>query len=363
MLDSLYEKALEKKDGISNTLKRDMDSIKIDPHNLWRDHPFKDGKSEITVSAGDGSYNKKRFMGFFLYAVDAECLIFNKNGLERVGVSDVNVIPPYKYPIEGILGNYMGIFEFKSSLKAFREYDVDITLFDGSIRGNLLKSSPVENKLKTKQKDEIRGLYVPILEESFRNMDEIKIESYDLFESVEKNFPAIKIEAMIYLENIERLMSIGKLLKETKNIVAISKTSIATDYFKSNIPDIAIFEEFCKKQGYTDPCYLDVQPFYQSPEKAVKGDFPIMDEFFKSLNFTVFYARLEDFKNVLKFELPYRASEEEIIKILEGLKGGSAEGYPYLLKKAHNDVVISKSDLERLSNIIGFLEKSGREML
>ena len=88
-----------------------------------------------------------------------------------------------------------------------------------------------------------------------------------------------------------------------------------------------------------------------------------MDDFFKGLSFTVFYARLEDYKNVLKFELPYKASKKEIINILEALKGISPEGYPYLLKKAHNDVVISKSDLERLSNIIGFLQKSGREML
>jgi hypothetical protein len=31
--------------------------------------------------------------------------------------------------------------------------------------------------------------------------------------------------------------------------------------------------------------------------------------------------------------------------------------------KAHNDVIIRKTDLERLSKIIGFMEKSGREML
>jgi len=65
----------------------------------------------------------------------------------------------------------------------------------------------------------------------------------------------------------------------------------------------------------------------------------------------------------LKFELPYEASEEEIIDILRIIKRNSVEGYPLLLKKAHNDVVIRKVDLERLSNIIGFIEKSGREML
>lgn len=362
MLDSLYEKALENRKTINDTLKRDLNAIKMD-ENKWIPHPFKEVDTGLTISASDGSYNKKRFIGFFLYAIDAECLIFNKNGLDKVGVSDVNVIPPYKYPIEGILGNYMSILEYKTSLKALRDHNVDVTLFDGSIRGNLLRSSPAEKRLTTKQKDAIRGLYVPVLEESLKDTDEIKIESYELQESVAENFPGNKIEAMLYLQNIEKLMSIGTILKETKNIVSISKTSITTDYFGSNVPDIAIFEQLCKKQGYTDPIPLDAQPFYQIAEKAVKGDFPIMDDFFKGLSFTVFYARLEDYKNVLKFELPYKASKKEIINIIEALKGISPEGYPYLLKKAHNDVVISKSDLERLSNIIGFLQKSGREML
>ncbi len=72
---------------------------------------------------------------------------------------------------------------------------------------------------------------------------------------------------------------------------------------------------------------------------------------------------LENHKNILKFELPYEANEEQIKHILSVIKSNSAEGYPLLLKKAHNDVVIRKVDLDRLSKIIGFMEKSGREML
>ena len=91
--------------------------------------------------------------------------------------------------------------------------------------------------------------------------------------------------------------------------------------------------------------------------------FPIKNDFFRSLTFTIFYARLEDHKNILKFELPYFATEDKIKDILKIIKNKSAEGYPLLLKKAHNDVIIRNVDLERLSKIIGFMEKSGREML
>jgi NurA-like 5'-3' nuclease len=94
-----------------------------------------------------------------------------------------------------------------------------------------------------------------------------------------------------------------------------------------------------------------------------REDFPVKNDFFKSLTFTIFYARLEDHKNILKFELPYAADENDIKKILNVMKTNSAEGYPLLLKKAHNDVVIRKVDLDRLTKIIGFMEKSGREML
>ena len=88
-----------------------------------------------------------------------------------------------------------------------------------------------------------------------------------------------------------------------------------------------------------------------------------MDNYFKSLEFTVFYLRLEDYKNVLKVELPYRANKKEIEKVVSIIKRESIEGYPYLLKKAHNEVVIHNKNILELAEIVGLYEKSGREML
>lgn len=117
-----------------------------------------------------------------------------------------------------------------------------------------------------------------------------------------------------YLENIEKLLALANLLKYKDKIIAISKTSIANEYFKSNIPDMAIFDKYIDNQviGYSYP------PKY-SPDKdnQLKREFPVENEFFKSLIFTIFYVRLEKNKNILKIELPYKANEERIKEIME----------------------------------------------
>jgi NurA-like 5'-3' nuclease len=88
-----------------------------------------------------------------------------------------------------------------------------------------------------------------------------------------------------------------------------------------------------------------------------------MDDYFKSLEFTVFYLRLNDYKNVVKVELPYKASGKEVEKVISIIKKESIEGYPYLLKKAHSEVVIHNKNILELAEIVGLYEKSGREML
>ena len=119
---------------------------------------------------------------------------------------------------------------------------------------------------------------------------------------------------------------------------------------------MAILDKFTRKQGFSKPYYK-----YMSTE--MKRDFPVENEFFRNLVFTVFFARLEDYKNIIKIELPYKAEEDEIRKILSDLKRDSVEGYPYLLRKAHKEVVIKNVDMDNLAKIIGFYDKSGREML
>lgn len=351
MLDSLYEKALKKRDNIQ----KKVDGIgysKVDASRQWVDHPLKENTHDVSIAAGDGSINKRKFLPFIFYAIDAEGVIHTPHGLERIESSDIDIISHHKY-VDDRLRSYMGIFEIKNALRMFAEYDVDLFLFDGSILGNLIRPFPIERELKEQVKERIREKYLPLLKEELKSPD-VEITSSKFEDSIAAEFTN-HTEPVIYLENLENLLVICDLMEQNQKIVAISKTSTSTEYFDSKIPDIAIFDMYSKKQGYSRPRYSNVS--------EVKRDFPVRNGFLKGLTFTIFYARLEDHKNILKFELPYHATEEDIKKLLKSIKKISAEGYPLLLKKAHNDVVIRKNDLKNLSKIIGFLEKGGREML
>ncbi|MEN4006491.1 MAG: DNA double-strand break repair nuclease NurA [Methanobacteriaceae archaeon] len=363
MLDSLYEKALKKKDALYNKLKTDFENIKIDPGNFWIDMHIGERKNDIVISGGDGSRNWKEFLGFVVYAINTECLIYDGKNLQKVECCDIDVINPYKY-VKNRLETYMSIYEIKSSLKALKDFNVDLTLFDGSLLGKIIRPSPMENTLPEWIKNEIRLKYLNKIEKSLENELDLQIISPKLFSSMDI-FGENIVDSIIYLESLENLLTTKYLLKEAekkgKDVVSISKTSTRTDYpFNSNIPDMAIFDRFSKKQGYSKPLYLNAS------DRMIKRIFPIYDKYFKDLTFTIFYARFDDFKNILKFELPYRATEEDIILILESLKGICAEGYPYLLKKAHNDVVLQNRDMKNILRMMGFHDpdlKTGREML
>lgn len=355
MLESLYETALKKKEEINKSFNQDMDRIEINPCERWQDYSIRDLNEKFTISGGDGSFNQKRFISSILYAVDAECLIYDGQNLKKMESSDVDIIPPYKY-VRDILRNYMSIMEIKNSYLAYKKYNVDISLFDGSLLGNIIRPFPVENELPATIKEEINSRYRPRLEKILKNEKEVGISSTQFSSEIKKEFDDYEVESMIYLENLENLLSLGMFLKENKNIVSISKTSTRTDYFNISIPDIAIFEKYCKNEGYSQPIFQDVNI-------SVKRDFPILNKFFRDLDFTVFYCRLGDYKNVLKIELPFRASEEEIQDILEKIKSVSTEGYPYLLKKAHKDVIIKMNDMNNLNKILNLIERTGRDML
>lgn len=351
MLDSLYEKALKKRKLVKHKLDQ-MGYFEVDASHDWVKYHIGESSLNTNIAAGDGSINKRKFLPFIFYAIGAECILNTDNGLKRIESSEIDIIAHHKY-VEDRLRSYMGIFEIKNALRMFDKHEVDFFLFDGSILGNLIRPFPIEKEVKEQVKENIRGKYLTLLEEELKNSN-VEITSTKFYEKISNEFED-STEAMIYLENLENILVISKLMKENRKIVAISKTSSSTEYFNSKIPDMAIFDMCSKKQGYSKPRYSDVS--------KVKRDFPVKNNFLKSLEFTIFYARLEDHKNILKFELPYHATEEDIKKLLKQVKKISAEGYPLLLKKAHNDVVIRKNDLENLSNIIGFQEKSGREML
>lgn len=352
MLNSLYIKAASKRGSIKEIIPElEGNSIVSD---IWSEKNITSSDDEFSIGAGDGSFNKKKFLGFNFYAVAAESLIFDGQ-LKTIEQSDIDRFPYLSY-LDEFLSNYMSIFELKCCLSSLEEYNVDYYLIDGSIYGDLQNPFPKGVETSAKAKKDLISATLNDFEEMVKNPSDKSVYSPKLFNKYFKIYQEHKYPYILYLTTIERLVVLKEILKNSRKMIAISKSSSNNDIFHSNMPDIAIFDKYTQKEGISKVIRKKVS-------KDINTTFPVFDEFFKDLKFTIFYLRLADYKNVLKVELPYEASMAEIEEIATKLKKFSTNGYPYLLKKAHNDVVISDKNIKELINIAKVREKSGREML
>lgn len=355
MLNSLYEKAIAKR-GFIQDIESD-NNLDSQLEANWFSREFKESSDNFSIAAGDGSFNKKKFLKSNFCAVGAESIIYDG---EIKKIDDADIIEVNHIPfLDELLSNYMSILELKCALRSIREYDVDYYLFDGSILGDLENAYPKGVELPAKIRDNLDDV---LLNEFKRRLE---ITPYGFV------FPQIKDKVLVdvgvnedfkdkedfdlHLASVEKIILLKELLENKKKIVSISKTSSDNDLFNWNIPDISILDKFTdKKQGISK---LDYRRVYKN------APFPYFNDFFKQLQFTVFYVRLQDTKNVLKVELPYKASLGDVIKVLEKINSLSVQGYPYLLNKAHNDVVITDRNIKELLKIAKVYETTNREML
>lgn len=350
MIDSLYIEAAKKR----NYFKEIIPLIEKEGNisELWENIPILPSNNDFSIGAGDGSFNKKQFLAFTFYAVGCESLIYD-NEFSKIDECEIGTVE-YTHYIHDLLRTYMNIFELKSAIRTIEDYKVDYYLIDGSLYGDLIRPFPTGLKLSKNRREEILNECFEELTNNIKHLN-FKLNAKRIINKKYEGYED-KIDAIMFLSSIEQLIILKQLFKNNRKLIAISKTSTNRDIFKSNIPDISIFDKYTKKTGISKIIYKKV-------ENEVRNDFFIDDGYFKNLIFTTFYLRLENYKNVLKVELPYKASFEEIIDIVEKLKKYSTEGYPYLLKKAHKDVIITNKDMDTLSQIANITEKIGREML
>lgn len=351
MLNSLYVEAARKKGSIKDI---EISNIKGEStiSERWEDLRIKPSRDNFSLAAGDGSFNKKKFLSFTFYAVGCESLIFNGE-LERAENAVIDSMPHHEFT-DDLLRTFMGILELRYAIKSVDNYEADYYLYDGSLFGDLIRPFPNGVSISKKKQEEILDATIDDLTEKLLNFN-ARILAPDII----KNFYKSNVDLFSYtmfLSSVEKLLLLKELLKYNKRIIAISKTSTNNDMFKSNVPDIAIFDKYTKKSGISDLIYKKVS-------NEVKHKFPVEEEFFKNQEFTIFYLRLDDYKNVIKVELPYRATKDEVLDIIAKIKKYSTDGYPYLLKKAHKDVVISNKNMDELALMMNVYEKIGREML
>lgn len=355
MLNSLYEKAIAKRGFIP-----EFDSESNPDSQLefnWFERVIGESSDDFTIAAGDGSFNKKKFLTTNFCAVGAESIIYDGE-IKKIDDADIFNIAHISF-LDELLSNYMAIYELKCALRTVREYNVDYYMFDGSILGDLQNAFPRGAKLPTKIKE---NMDESLLSEFERRLSTCK---YGLvFPSIIDDLKLFKMpvseksnnieEYNLHMASIEKIILLKMILEHRKHIISISKTSSDNELFNWNIPDIAFLDKFTKKQGISKLHYRKVHN---------NASFPYFNDIFKGITFTVFYIRLQDNKNVLKVELPYRASEGDVLKIIEKIKVLSVQGYPYLLNKAHNDVVITDRNIKELLKIAKIYETTNREVM
>ena len=361
MLKSLYIKALNNRRYLQPEPEKTSDfSLK----DKWFDRPFAKSKKEFSIAAGDGSFNIKKFLMFNYCPVSAEAIIYDGDlkSIEQSEIFEIKHLPFLKE----LIPNYMSIFELKCCLKAINEFDVDYYLFDGSIFGDLQNHYPKGAKQPSDIKEQLTPGVLKLFEDEINDLSTLDLSFPEIKRKVyvhvsgegEDDFKDDEMDDVynLYLSSIEKLLVLKEVLKKNKKIISISKTSSNNDLFHSNAPDIGILDQFSEKQGISKIIRKKV-------ESNIVVPFPIYDDLFKKLWFTIFYVRLEENKNVLKVELPYWAEDDEITEIVEVIKRDSAEGYPYLLNKAHNDVVITNKHVDELLKISRIYETTNREQL
>ncbi len=333
MIENVYELVARRKSDILRKI-YNLDKKSSKYREKWNDYEF-DPKKAV-IGAEDGSLNFKRYVDFILYATNAVAVLY-ESGIENHFLTDVDILYPYKR-VEDRLNIYRSMFEFKVVLENLDK--ASLFLIDGSLISSIVKPFHF---------DGFDGI------ESY--MDEIKNKIYRL-EIVSKKFQeelkdkVIDLEYLEYLETLKRLIEKGK-----EKIVAVSKTSTSSKYFGSGIPDIAIFERISDKQGFSEPISRDIND-------ELKRKLPMeYDSYFKELTFTIFYSRLSDRGRVLLFEVPRNIDKDEAVDILEKIKSITVGDYPYLLKKAHDMVVIKSKDMENIANILGISSKLAREVV
>ena len=297
MLDLLYTEAIKKKGLIKEDVEDIFDS-KLDVESKWNDEKIISSDLDLVLAAGDGSFNKKKFIGFNFYAVGAESLIYNPKNpnsrLQTVETAELGIIPHQKF-VDDRLRNMMNIFEIKTSLKSFNNNDIDYYMVDGSILGDLIRPVPIEkNVTLTYDSSILKKIEEKLLNEV--KSDELNISSFKFKEEFKDLFNNKKTDEntlISFLENLERLLCLKHLFKYQKNLISISKTSTSTDIFHANVPDIAIFDKFTRNEGFS-------KPYYKKVTNEVKRDFPISNIYFRNLWFTIFLQDWRIIKILLK---------------------------------------------------------------
>ncbi|MBE6487823.1 MAG: DNA double-strand break repair nuclease NurA [Methanosphaera stadtmanae] len=393
MLESLYLKSIEKKQEITeifNQLHKD-----IDVENVLEDYnkyPFKPEKQTKTFIATDGSQNSKKFMSCFIYVIGSKTIVSKENNLlKEYEGSDILTLPTTQSQrLNKTLSRQMDILEYKSTIKTLQKYPdkIDYIYMDGSVLGKL-QNFRITNELDVSVERLLKGQIMSFEDDLIKGDFKVELKYPNikgiLYNNItkmleekdsEKTFKDIEYDVIEYYEQLELLACIRHLIKYYHGkIIGISKTSTTRRFFNEQIPDAAVLDYVTTESGYTNPKHTKEVKTIITVDDTFKRplNYPLYNDEIPHYNFITLFARFKDRRNVLKIEIPAidNKEAEDIMKniksILDDISTSCTEGYPHILKKIHNEVVIKNKDVERIINKFTTIrengEKTGRDML
>jgi NurA-like 5'-3' nuclease len=349
---------LKKKDEINKKISSLKKTANVD--ECWILNSFENPKN-YTFAGGDGSFNKKDYLDFCLYTVGTISYI-NKVG-EAVEKSimywDTDIMQPYKY-VSNRLRLYMVNMELKTILWNFINKNIDYYLFDGSLYSLLIQTHTYGSHPEYNFNGDrhifnyYKEYYSEIRKKIFEQLKTGELHPiYDYNEN-----------ERILFEQVEYIILLVELLKKYGDkVVGISKTSKMNLYFEnSNVPDIALFSNNLKS-GYSLPINLVNNKIGSneigSTNKNVQNALNSFKKFFPVDELYYQFLKLENTSGVVNITSLKKLDE----KFFSSLKKISISGYPYILKKSHENVKITDKDMELCAKLLGIYKKEDRDII
>ena len=357
LIEDLLEITSKNKKSLKEKISKLMENI--DPEKVkepWLKYIAIE--ENINHAASDGSANFIEYKGFVLYAIAAKAIGKINDDLVIESNFDIDILHPYRKTADRIRF-YMSMLEKKVALNFLQKHKTKLFIMDGSILGDLIRPAAYERIPTKVQRKFILDNYLENLRKSIEANEFQKIVSKEYTNEIIAKTVKNKIDSVIYLEYLENILTLKELLQHEEKVIGISKTSRTNNYFrKIRIPDMAVFEEYCRVPGFSKPISVELENI-----ERYKRRFPILNEEIREIPISLFYARFTKKSPVLKFEYIGDPSNERAEEILNILSFGAVEGYPYLLRKAHREVLITRKNIEQIAKILGLFEKTGREIL
>jgi NurA-like 5'-3' nuclease len=337
------------------------------------------------LAAEDGSYNRRNYIGFYLYSVSGYAVGFKPDGTfseEVTGDINLSVIKKTE-AVDQYLRMLMFLCELKALLKlAFREKP-EVLVIDGTLSSRFITLFPKTDWFSSEEFEgkiaDIAGSFVKEIKENIFNEDITAFSKAvkdrlikKLYEELgEKGLRKDIIEAALsklaYFEYLILLHTLFYGLEWNPVVIGIAKTSFSTDIFKKSLPDLRIFHQFVKETGYSKPeMYVNLDEL----KWEFSGKFENIEEDIayqlKDVSIRYFYGKYDRGRTISLIELYENPAHENITPeyVLDTLSYFAVAGYPFPLKKADNEVRITKEDMEFIQNLLGLQrELHGREGL